>query len=215
MISASATSSPLIRLRLTQPNTDLITPSSSPRAASSASSPPAAPASTEPRHLNGKRIAAPETDAGRQFFPAFAQATGIDLASIRWITVTPQLREPMLARGEADAITGFETSGMSLAAHPWRRAGRYHFDPLCPSWREPALHRAAGAAPYAEANPRVVTGSDPRHRPRPSGSLGESGCRHRRPDAAGRHHPAALERERMLANFEFIRTPEVLQGGLG
>lgn len=71
----------------------------------------------EPKDLEGKRIAAPETDGGRQMFPALAARTGIDTSTIEWLTVTPQLREPMLARGEADAITGFITSAvMSLEA---------------------------------------------------------------------------------------------------
>jgi NitT/TauT family transport system substrate-binding protein len=70
-----------------------------------------------PKDLEGKKIAAPEADGGRQMFPAFAKATGIDTAKINWLTVTPALREPMLARGEADAITGFLTSAvMSLEA---------------------------------------------------------------------------------------------------
>jgi NitT/TauT family transport system substrate-binding protein len=70
-----------------------------------------------PKDLEGKRIAAPEADGGRQMFPAFAKATGIDASKINWLTVTPQLREPMLARGEADAITGFITSAaLSLEA---------------------------------------------------------------------------------------------------
>jgi NitT/TauT family transport system substrate-binding protein len=66
----------------------------------------------EPADLEGKTLAAPDFDAGRQLFPAFAQATGIDQDSINWMTVTPQLRETMLATGEADAITGFLTSGV-------------------------------------------------------------------------------------------------------
>lgn len=66
---------------------------------------------TKPEHLVGKTIAAPESDAGRQLFPAFAKATGLNPASVKWLTVTPQLRGAMLARGEADAITTFFTSG--------------------------------------------------------------------------------------------------------
>ena len=66
----------------------------------------------EPADLEGKILAAPDFDAGRQLFPAFAQATGIDEDLIEWMTVTPQLRETMLATGDADAITGFLTSGI-------------------------------------------------------------------------------------------------------
>lgn len=70
-----------------------------------------------PADLNGRTMAAPELDAGRQLFPIFAGLTGIDTASVNWISVDPVLREPMLVRGEADGITGFITSAVpSLAA---------------------------------------------------------------------------------------------------
>ncbi|MEM1289226.1 MAG: ABC transporter substrate-binding protein [Pseudomonadota bacterium] len=64
----------------------------------------------EPEDFNGATLAAPDFDAGRQLFPIFADATGIDQSTIEWISVSPELREPMLARGEADGITGFITS---------------------------------------------------------------------------------------------------------
>lgn len=64
----------------------------------------------EPGDFEGATLAAPDFDAGRQLFPIFAAATGIDESTIEWISVSPELREPMLARGEADGITGFITS---------------------------------------------------------------------------------------------------------
>lgn len=36
----------------------------------------------------------------------------IDENSIKWINVSPELREPLLVRGEADAITGHLTTVM-------------------------------------------------------------------------------------------------------
>jgi NitT/TauT family transport system substrate-binding protein len=65
---------------------------------------------TEPRLLAGRTLAAPEFDGGRQMFPVFARAIGIDPASITWMTVTPELREPMLVQRRADGVTGFITS---------------------------------------------------------------------------------------------------------
>jgi NitT/TauT family transport system substrate-binding protein len=64
-----------------------------------------------PKDLEGRTIAAPEVDAGRVLFPALVKATGVDPAKIKWLTVAPQLRETMLFKGDADAITGFITSG--------------------------------------------------------------------------------------------------------
>ncbi|WP_203071476.1 ABC transporter substrate-binding protein [Falsiroseomonas ponticola] len=61
----------------------------------------------KPSDLRGKRIAAPAGDSGRVLFPAFARANGFPADSVTWITVAPPIREPMLMRGEADAITAF------------------------------------------------------------------------------------------------------------
>ena len=59
-----------------------------------------------PKDLEGKSIAAPVGDASRQLFPLFADINKINPASINWINVSPELREPMLIRGQAAAITG-------------------------------------------------------------------------------------------------------------
>jgi NitT/TauT family transport system substrate-binding protein len=70
-----------------------------------------------PKDLEGKTLAAPDSDAGRQIFPAFARAAGIDPARIGWLTVSSELREPMLVQRRADGITGaFTSTGMSLKA---------------------------------------------------------------------------------------------------
>jgi NitT/TauT family transport system substrate-binding protein len=68
-----------------------------------------------PKDLEGRTLAAPDSDAGRQIFPAFARAAGFDAAKVSWMTVRPELREPMLVQGRADGITGAATStGLSL-----------------------------------------------------------------------------------------------------
>jgi NitT/TauT family transport system substrate-binding protein len=59
----------------------------------------------KPADLAGKRIYAPAADAGRILFPIFAAQNKIDLNSIQWNTVTSELRDSMLARREADAVT--------------------------------------------------------------------------------------------------------------
>jgi NitT/TauT family transport system substrate-binding protein len=59
----------------------------------------------KPADLSGKRIYAPAADAGRILFPIFANLNNIDLNSIQWNTVTSDLRDVMLARREADAVT--------------------------------------------------------------------------------------------------------------
>ena len=70
-----------------------------------------------PKDLEGKTLAAPESDAGRQLFPAFARSAGVDASKVNWLTVSPELREPMLVQRRADGVTGAITSvGMSLKA---------------------------------------------------------------------------------------------------
>jgi NitT/TauT family transport system substrate-binding protein len=60
----------------------------------------------KPQDLNGKRIAAVEPDASHVLFPAFAKANGIDLNSIHWVIVAPNLREATVFQGRADAAVG-------------------------------------------------------------------------------------------------------------
>jgi NitT/TauT family transport system substrate-binding protein len=61
----------------------------------------------KPADLVGKKAAAPSFDTPFRLFTLFAKANGFDPAAVNWANVAPPLREPMLARGEADAISGF------------------------------------------------------------------------------------------------------------
>jgi NitT/TauT family transport system substrate-binding protein len=70
-----------------------------------------------PKDLEGKTLAAPAGDAARRLFPVYAKAVGIDASKVNFINVEAALREPTLARGQADGITGFEfTSVLNLKA---------------------------------------------------------------------------------------------------
>lgn len=62
---------------------------------------------SKPQDLVGKKAAAPSFDASFRMFDMFAKINGFDPKSVAWSNVSPQLREPMLARGEADAISAF------------------------------------------------------------------------------------------------------------
>lgn len=103
---------PTIRFNAENPDSDLVAVAVIVEASPLAAMTLAGNDITEPADLEGKILAAPEFDAGRQLFPAFVQATGIDDSGIEWMSVTPQLRETMLITGDADAITGFLTSGL-------------------------------------------------------------------------------------------------------
>jgi NitT/TauT family transport system substrate-binding protein len=70
---------------------------------------------TKPADLNGKKLGAPVFDAGRRGFPVFQKANSV--GAVNWVTMDPPLRETMLARGDVDAITGFNfTSLLNLEA---------------------------------------------------------------------------------------------------
>jgi NitT/TauT family transport system substrate-binding protein len=67
---------------------------------------------TKPADFIGKTFGAPVFDSGRKMFPVFARANGFDPKSVKWQSMDPPLREPMLARGQIDVATGFMPSGM-------------------------------------------------------------------------------------------------------
>lgn len=66
----------------------------------------------KPKDLEGKKLGAPAFDGGRQMFPAFAKANGIDQTKITWFSMDASLREQMLVKGDVDVITGFITSAI-------------------------------------------------------------------------------------------------------
>ncbi len=62
---------------------------------------------TRPIDLYGKKIGAPAGSAPRVLWPLFARAVGMHPASVEWVTMAPPLREPMLFRGEVNAVAAF------------------------------------------------------------------------------------------------------------
>jgi len=60
----------------------------------------------KPQDLAGKKIADQQGEASRVMFPAFAKANNIDPNSITWVSVAPNLRQPILIKGDADAAAG-------------------------------------------------------------------------------------------------------------
>lgn len=66
----------------------------------------------KPKDLEGRKLGAPSFDGGRQMFPAFAKANGIDQSKVTWFTMDANLREQMLVKGDVEVITGFLTSAV-------------------------------------------------------------------------------------------------------
>jgi NitT/TauT family transport system substrate-binding protein len=56
----------------------------------------------QPADLMGRKGGAPTVDATYRLFNVFARINGVDPARVQWSNVQPQVREPMLVRGEID-----------------------------------------------------------------------------------------------------------------
>ncbi|MBI3514752.1 MAG: ABC transporter substrate-binding protein [Proteobacteria bacterium] len=111
-----------------------------------------------PQDLVGKTLASPDGEGSRLLFPAFARANKIDPASVKWISVTPQMRETLLVQGQTDAITGFT----STAIFNIKNAGVPVGDIVTMPYPEYGVNLYGNSinttAAYAEKNPQVVAG---------------------------------------------------------
>jgi len=63
-----------------------------------------------PKDLEGKKLGAPAPDGAYAQWPIFVEANGIDASKVAIENVGFPVREPMLAAGQVDAITGFSFS---------------------------------------------------------------------------------------------------------
>ena len=71
-----------------------------------------------PKDLEGKTLGAPAADGAFAQWPIFVQANKIDASKVKVDNVGFPVREPMLAQGKVDAITGFWFSSyMNLRAN--------------------------------------------------------------------------------------------------
>ena len=67
---------------------------------------------SEPKDLEGRTLGAPPPDGAWAQFPIFAAENGLDMKAIAVEPVGFPTREPMLAEGEVDAVTGFSFSSV-------------------------------------------------------------------------------------------------------
>lgn len=65
---------------------------------------------SKPADLAGRTIGAAAPDGAYRLFSTYAKAARIDASSIKWNMVGLQLREAILAGGNADAILGFDST---------------------------------------------------------------------------------------------------------
>lgn len=65
---------------------------------------------SDPKSLEGKKLGAPAPDGAYAQWPIFVEANKIDASKVTIENVGFPVREPMLAAGQVDAITGFSFS---------------------------------------------------------------------------------------------------------
>ena len=65
-----------------------------------------------PKDLEGRTLDAAAGSAALTLFDAFAAAAGFDSSKVKWKLVGGALREPLMVRGEADALAGFTSSSI-------------------------------------------------------------------------------------------------------
>ena len=112
---------------------------------------------TKPADLAGKKIAGPVFDASRQNFPVFARTNGLDPSKVEWSSVSPELRETLLARRQVDAVAGHMwTSLIGLQALGVKRDEIVTL--LYANYGLDLFGSALVAAPaWVQANPRAAT----------------------------------------------------------
>jgi NitT/TauT family transport system substrate-binding protein len=65
-----------------------------------------------PKDLEGRTLGAAAGSAALSLFNAFAADAGFDPAKVKWKILGGALREPMMVRGDVDALAGFTTSSI-------------------------------------------------------------------------------------------------------
>ncbi|WP_233499319.1 ABC transporter substrate-binding protein [Pararhodobacter sp. CCB-MM2] len=111
-----------------------------------------------PADLQGHVLGAPPPDGAWAQFPVFAAEQGLDMSTITVEPVGFPTREPMLAAGEVDAVTGFSfTSSLSTI-----RLGVPEDDIVVMLMADYGVELYGNAiivnTDWAEANPELVTG---------------------------------------------------------
>jgi NitT/TauT family transport system substrate-binding protein len=170
----------------------------------------------KPADLKGKTIAAPQGDASFQVFPLFAKLNGLDPQSISWKTVTPDLRETMLLRKQADAVTGHVLTVRLNLMSAKVDLSQIHFMPYADYGVDLYGHALIAKADFLEKNPQVA-------RAMIIGTVKGFNDMIANPDAAvesvRKRDPLIkpdIERERLLFTVKSVHdTPAVRQNGLG
>jgi NitT/TauT family transport system substrate-binding protein len=169
----------------------------------------------KPADLVGRKGGAPTVDATYRLFNVFARVNGIDPARVQWTNVQPQVREPMLVRGEID----FAAAWVMTAVPSLLGLGVKRDDVNVMMLRDHGVDLYANAVfttpAFARQRPDAVRGFVKATIQSWQGAAAE-------PDAAiaalKRAEPLsdpAVELTRLKWALEFVVTPSVRQSGMG
>ncbi|MBM3572185.1 MAG: ABC transporter substrate-binding protein, partial [Alphaproteobacteria bacterium] len=112
----------------------------------------------KPKDLEGRILGAPAADGAFAQWNAFVKENGIDAAKVKINNVGFPVREPMLASGEVDAITGFSFSSYFNLAQRGVKAEDIRVM-LMADYGLVLYGNAIMVNPdFARANPKVVAG---------------------------------------------------------
>jgi len=169
----------------------------------------------KPADLMGRKGGAPTVDATYRLFDVFARVNGIDPARVQWANVQPQVREPMLVRGEID----FAAAWVMTAVPALQGLGVKREDLNVMMLRDHSVDLYANAVfttpAFAKAHPEAVRGFVKATIQSWQNAAAD-------PDAAiaalKRAEPLsdpAVELGRLKWALEFVVTPSVRETGLG
>lgn len=110
------------------------------------------------KDIEGKVLGAPPPDGAWAQFPAFAKATGLDVGKIKVEPVGFPTREPMLAEGKVDAVTGFSFSVYLNLVRLGVPADDISIFLMADNGVEYYGNAIIANTDFAKANPEAVTG---------------------------------------------------------
>jgi NitT/TauT family transport system substrate-binding protein len=103
----------LVRAKAENPDLDAVAVTISYDASPDAITGPKGKGITTPKDLAGRRISAQPNSTSMLTFQPFAEATGIDPGSIKWVEVAPDLLATVVHQGSSEAVAQFSSSALS------------------------------------------------------------------------------------------------------
>lgn len=170
---------------------------------------------TKPSDLAGRKGAAPIFDSTYRLFDVFARVNKIDPKSVQWINVQPQVREPMLVRGEADFVAAWVISAIPATMG----LGVKREDINVMMLRDHGLDLYANVVfttpAYAKRNPDTVRRFAKATLQAWLAAAADPGASIAALKQAQPMADAAVEAVRLNMALEFVMTPHVREAGIG